>query len=148
MALLGMLTIDLVRIISSMTRLAWVSPTPYKPSPRAFAPLTPPSLELEAALTHQVPQATSPQRTSFTLLEVCPCFSLLIRLLILSLFSIGLGYEVAGDMDQLADTGFWISEKLGRQNASRVANAIRAKRVREAQLREKGGVSEAFKAKL
>lgn len=60
----------------------------------------------------------------------------------------GLGYDAAGDLDQLVDTGFWISEKLGRQNASRVANAIRAKRVREAQLREKEGTGEAFKAKL
>lgn len=131
-----------------MTRLAWVSPTPYKPSLRVLALLTPLLPELEDAPIRRVPQATSPQKISSTLLEVCPCFSLLIRVLIPSLFSIGLGYEVAGDMDQLVDTGFWISEKLGRQNASRVANAIRAKRVREAQLREKEGVSEASKAKL
>lgn len=131
-----------------MIRLAWVSPTPYKLSPKVFAPLTPLLLELEDAPIRRVPQATSPQKISSMLLEACPCFSLLIRVLILLLFPIGLGYEVAGDMDQLVDTGFWISEKLGRQNASRVANAIRAKRVREAQLREKDGVSEAFKAKL
>lgn len=46
----------------------------------------------------------------------------------------GFGYEVPGDLNKLVDIGFWISEKLGRQNASRVANAVRAKRLREEQL--------------
>ncbi|KAI0320395.1 aldolase [Amylostereum chailletii] len=43
----------------------------------------------------------------------------------------GSPYSVAGDLEQLVETGFWISEKLGRNNESRVAKAIRAKRIRE-----------------
>ncbi|CAA7261889.1 unnamed protein product [Cyclocybe aegerita] len=63
------------------------------------------------------------------------------------------GYRVAGswtgdsssdfsgrgtvDLEQLVDIGWWISEKLGRQNASRVGRAVKARREREEKQREK-----------
>jgi hydroxymethylglutaryl-CoA lyase len=34
-------------------------------------------------------------------------------------------------LDALTDIGFWISEKLGRENASRAGRALLAKRQRE-----------------
>lgn len=37
-------------------------------------------------------------------------------------------------LDEVADIGWWISEKLGRDNASRAGKAIRAQRMREAAL--------------
>jgi hydroxymethylglutaryl-CoA lyase len=40
-------------------------------------------------------------------------------------------YSAAGDLDALVDIGFWISEQLGRNNESRAAKAIRARRARE-----------------
>ena len=40
-------------------------------------------------------------------------------------------YSAPGDLEALVDVGFWISEKLGRDNSSRVAKAIRARRQRE-----------------
>lgn len=49
-------------------------------------------------------------------------------------------YTVPGELASLVDTGFWISEKLGRPNASRAAKAYRARKEREN--------SEAQKAKL
>jgi len=44
-------------------------------------------------------------------------------------------YSSPGDLDALVDVGFWISEKLGRDNSSRVAKAVRARRERERQTR-------------
>lgn len=43
-------------------------------------------------------------------------------------------YSAPGDLDALVDVGFWISEKLGRDNSSRVAKAIRARRERGVKL--------------
>ncbi|KAH9988120.1 aldolase [Russula compacta] len=40
-------------------------------------------------------------------------------------------YSAPGDLKALVDVGFWISDKLGRNNSSRVAKAIRARRERE-----------------
>jgi hydroxymethylglutaryl-CoA lyase len=37
-------------------------------------------------------------------------------------------YAAPGNLDALVDVGFWISEKLGRDNSSRVARAVRARR--------------------
>jgi len=44
-------------------------------------------------------------------------------------------YSVPGDLEALVDVGFWISEKLGRDNSSRVGKAVRAccGRVRQTQ---------------
>ena len=41
------------------------------------------------------------------------------------------GYEVAGDLSSLVETGFWISEQLGRENASRAGRAHRAAKLRK-----------------
>jgi len=38
----------------------------------------------------------------------------------------GLGFETGVDLRRLAETGHWISAKLGRRSASRVANALLA----------------------
>ncbi|KAJ3556433.1 hypothetical protein NP233_g11979 [Leucocoprinus birnbaumii] len=52
-------------------------------------------------------------------------------------------YTVAGtsngtiDLSQMSDIGWWISEKLGRESVSRVGRAIRARRTREEQEKEK-----------
>ncbi|KAI0061137.1 aldolase [Artomyces pyxidatus] len=43
----------------------------------------------------------------------------------------GSQYSVPGDLEALVETGFWISDKLGRDNSSRVAKAIRARKERE-----------------
>ncbi|KZV62149.1 aldolase [Peniophora sp. CONT] len=40
-------------------------------------------------------------------------------------------YAAPGNLDELVDVGFWISEQLGRNNESRVATALRARRARE-----------------
>ena len=40
-------------------------------------------------------------------------------------------YSAPGDLEGLVDIGFWISEKLGRDNSSRVGKAVRARRERE-----------------
>lgn len=40
------------------------------------------------------------------------------------------GFEVAGDISKLVETGFWISEKLGRANESRAGRAYRAMKLR------------------
>jgi len=44
-------------------------------------------------------------------------------------------YSAPGDLGALVDVGFWISEKLGRDNSSRVGKAVRARleRVRQTQ---------------
>ncbi|KHJ99495.1 HMGL-like protein, partial [Oesophagostomum dentatum] len=39
-----------------------------------------------------------------------------------------LGFETGVDLDMLVDTSLWICARMGRQNASRVARAISAKR--------------------
>lgn len=39
-------------------------------------------------------------------------------------------YSAPGDLEALVDVGFWISEKLGRDNSSRVGKAVRARRER------------------
>ena len=56
------------------------------------------------------------------------------------------GYTAAGDLSSLVDIGFWISEKLGRDNASRAGKAYRAAKQR----REKESEVEqgSWKAKL
>ncbi|KAI0037032.1 aldolase [Vararia minispora EC-137] len=46
-------------------------------------------------------------------------------------------FTAAGDLDALVDVGFWISEQLRRNNESRVAKAIRARRVREQSVKAK-----------
>jgi hydroxymethylglutaryl-CoA lyase len=43
-------------------------------------------------------------------------------------------YSAPGDLDALVDVGFWISDKLGRDNSSRVAKAIRARSERGVKL--------------
>jgi len=49
------------------------------------------------------------------------------------------GYRVAGssgrtiDLEKVVEIGWWISDKLGRENASRVGRAIRARRSRQEQ---------------
>ncbi|KAK6759848.1 hypothetical protein RB195_021424 [Necator americanus] len=40
-----------------------------------------------------------------------------------------LGYETGIDLDKLVETSMWICSKMGRQNTSRAANAINAKRL-------------------
>jgi hydroxymethylglutaryl-CoA lyase len=44
-------------------------------------------------------------------------------------------YSAPGDLDALVDVGFWVSAKLGRDNSSRVAKALRARRERDRQTR-------------
>jgi len=39
-------------------------------------------------------------------------------------------YTPPGDFEALVDVGFWISEKLGRDNSSQVGKAVRARRER------------------
>jgi hydroxymethylglutaryl-CoA lyase len=59
----------------------------------------------------------------------------------------GSPYTVAGseygagmvDLDKIVDIGWWISERLGRECASRVGRAIRARNTREAALMVQGG---------
>lgn len=41
------------------------------------------------------------------------------------------GYTAPGNLEELVDVGFWISEKLGRDNSSRAGKAYRAKKQRE-----------------
>jgi hydroxymethylglutaryl-CoA lyase len=40
-------------------------------------------------------------------------------------------YSAPGDLESLVDVGFWISEKLGRDNSSRVGKAVRSRRERQ-----------------
>jgi hydroxymethylglutaryl-CoA lyase len=42
-------------------------------------------------------------------------------------------YSASGNLDALVDVGFWVSAKLGRDNSSRVAKALRARRERDRQ---------------
>jgi hydroxymethylglutaryl-CoA lyase len=44
-------------------------------------------------------------------------------------------YSAPGDLEALVDVGFWISEKLGRDNSSRVAKAFLTRRERDGQTR-------------
>lgn len=44
------------------------------------------------------------------------------------------GYTASGILQELVDVGFWISEKLNRDNASRAGKAYRAARSRKAKL--------------
>lgn len=62
-------------------------------------------------------------------------------------------YTVDGDLDAMVNIGAWISEKLGRQNASRAGKAILARREQERKAIEKererdGGAAETVAAKL
>lgn len=49
----------------------------------------------------------------------------------------GSQYSVSGDLDAMVDIGVWISELLGRQNASRAGRAITARKEREKEKLEK-----------
>lgn len=63
----------------------------------------------------------------------------------------GSKYTAAGDLDALADVGAWISQQLNRQNASRAARAILARRERKSLEKERerdGGSAESISAKL
>lgn len=55
-------------------------------------------------------------------------------------------YTYPGDLNSMVDIGAWVSDRLGRQNASRAGKAILAKRTRERQLEEKS--TETISAKL
>lgn len=62
-------------------------------------------------------------------------------------------YTVPGDLDAMVGIGGWISETLGRQNASRAGKAILARRERDRKKIEKererdGGAAETIAAKL
>ncbi|KAJ3519802.1 hypothetical protein NM688_g9250 [Phlebia brevispora] len=46
-------------------------------------------------------------------------------------------YNYPGNLDDMVDVGAWISEKLGRRNASRAATAILARRQRQKELEQK-----------
>ena len=46
-------------------------------------------------------------------------------------------YSGNPDLDSLVDIGYWISAQLGRENASRVGNAIRSRRLRENMKKER-----------
>ena len=48
----------------------------------------------------------------------------------------GSQYGVAGnvDLDEVVEIGWWINEQLGKDNVSRAGRAIRAKKIRDAQL--------------
>ena len=52
------------------------------------------------------------------------------------------GYEINGnpDLQKLVDVGFWISEKLGRENASRAGKALLARRLREKSEKQSGAL--------
>ena len=67
----------------------------------------------------------------------------------------GSKYDFSGDLDAMVDIGAWISDRLGRQNASRAGKAIMAKKAREQKIkaleleRERdGGAAETIAAKL
>lgn len=57
-------------------------------------------------------------------------------------------YTYPGELNAMVDIGAWISDRLGRQNASRAGKAILAKRTRERQIKEKEGSAETVSAKL
>lgn len=42
-------------------------------------------------------------------------------------------------MDKMVEIGWWISEKLGRESVSRAGRAIRAGKIRQAELAKVGG---------
>ena len=63
----------------------------------------------------------------------------------------GSKYTTPGNLDAMVDVGHWISQKLGRTNASRAATAILAKRARQQLEKERerdGGSAENISAKL
>ncbi|KAI0826066.1 hypothetical protein BC629DRAFT_1276456 [Irpex lacteus] len=64
-------------------------------------------------------------------------------------------YQTHGDLDKMVDVGQWISERLGRENASRAGRAVLAQRGRKEKRREvdrererDGGDAENVRAKL
>ncbi|KAI0088325.1 aldolase [Irpex rosettiformis] len=60
-------------------------------------------------------------------------------------------YHTEGDLDKMVDIGYWISERLGRQNASRAGKAMLAQRNRkrvEKEREREGGNAESVSAKL
>ena len=59
----------------------------------------------------------------------------------------GSRYTAAGDLSRLVETGRWISEVLGRENASLVGRALTARKRREEE-KEKEGGKEGGKARL
>ncbi|KAJ4491388.1 aldolase [Lentinula edodes] len=44
------------------------------------------------------------------------------------------------DLDQITEIGWWISEKLGRESVSRAGRALRAKKIRDAEMAKDGEV--------
>jgi hydroxymethylglutaryl-CoA lyase len=63
----------------------------------------------------------------------------------------GSKYHTAGDLDAMVDVGAWISDRLGRANASRAGKAILAQRARrkvEAERERDGGAAESVSARL
>lgn len=64
-------------------------------------------------------------------------------------------YQTHGDLDKMVDVGQWISERLGRENASRAGRAVLAQRGRKEKKRQverererDGGDAEKVRAKL
>lgn len=64
-------------------------------------------------------------------------------------------YQTHGDLDKMVDVGQWISERLGRENASRAGRAVLAQRGRKEKRRQvekererDGGDAENVRAKL
>jgi len=51
----------------------------------------------------------------------------------------GSGYTAGEDIDleKMVETGWWISEKLGRESVSRAGRALRSKMMREKEQRAK-----------
>jgi len=51
----------------------------------------------------------------------------------------GSGYTAGEDIDleKMVETGWWISEKLGRESVSRAGRALRSKMIREKERRAK-----------
>lgn len=63
----------------------------------------------------------------------------------------GSKYTAPGDLDAMVDIGAWISQKLGRQNASRAGKALLAQKERkrlELERERDGGSAENISAKL
>lgn len=63
----------------------------------------------------------------------------------------GSRYKASGDLDAMVDIGAWVSETLGRANASRAGKAILAQRERKRVERERerdGGAAESVSARL
>lgn len=63
----------------------------------------------------------------------------------------GSQFHTSGDLDAIADVGTWISQRLGRDNASRAGKAMQAKKERARIVKERerdGGNAENVAAKL